>query len=313
MNSFDRAVLLFINSFAGRSPTIDNFVSLVAENMLLKGTVFVFLFWWLWFRRDPEQAKKREFILLGALAPFFAVLVARIAANAFPFRERPLRAPGVNLHLPYGMDSRVLEGWSSFPSDHAAFFFALSAVLFFVCRRAGIFAIAYSLLVVCLPRVYLGIHYPTDLIAGAAIGAGVGCITLCKTLREAVTRPALWYLDSNPSVFYGCLSVLTYILGTVCEPVPELIRFTFRVIAASLGRTGHPALVVFGKHSIEPLVVAIVAIGTITLISFISRKRVGSAAAGSEACSTITGEHQPDQLDVQSIEPRKSSGAVSSC
>src|SRR5512146_1179740 len=160
MNPFDRAILLFLNSFARRSPVVDNLIALFAGNMFLKGAVFVFLFWWLWFRDKAGQPKRREFLLLGTIAPLLAVLLARIVAHSFPFRERPLREPALLFHVPYGMNPATLLGWSSFPSDHAAFFFAISVVFLFVSRRAGLFAFAYSTLFICIPRVYLGIHYP---------------------------------------------------------------------------------------------------------------------------------------------------------
>jgi PAP2 superfamily len=196
-----------------------------------------------------------------------------------------------HFQLPYGMNSDVLEGWSSFPSDHAAFFFALSVVFFFICRRAGVFAIAYSALVVCLPRAYLGIHYPTDLIAGALLGIGVACLTRIAPLRQAVARPVLCYFEANPAVSYGSLSVLTFILGTVCEPVPELIRFAFKVMAAGLNRMGYPLQFGLGKQSmVEPLLVAVAACGTIAALTLLWRRiAAGESKDPEESDASQTG------------------------
>ena len=312
MNSFDRAILLFLNSFAGRSWTIDNLTCLMARNMLLKGAIFVFLFWWLWFRRKPDQAKDREFLLLGAIAPLFAVLIARIVAHALPFRERPLREAGLNFHLPYGMNSEALEGWSSFPSDHAAFFFALAVVFFLVCRRTGILAFAYSILVVCLPRAYLGIHHPTDLVAGAAIGTSVACLTLVAPMRQAVTRPVLRYFDHNPSLSYGCLSILTYVIGTVCEPAPELIRFVPKAIAACLARTGHPLHFHLGKQSVlESLAVVVAAVGTIAMLALLCRRFLVLMGKEPEMIGSNMGKRQQHQSLAASNERRGVSSARS--
>jgi hypothetical protein len=184
-----------------------------------------------------------------------------------------LREAGLNLHVPYGLNSGVLQGWSSFPSDHAAFFFALSVIFFFVCRRAGIFAFLYSVIVICLPRVYLGIHYPTDLLAGAMIGTGISCLALIAPLRMSATRPVLRYFDANPSVSYGCLSVLMYLIGTVCEPVPKLIHFAFGTVALCLARIGHPLHATFGTQSIvEPLIALTLAVAILAMLAVLCKR-----------------------------------------
>src|SRR5262249_43591336 len=74
----------------------------------------------------------------------------------------------------------------SFPSGHAATSFACAATLApFVSRRSGVClyvlaaAISYS-------RVYVGVHYPLDVLAGAALGLGVA--TALRRLREALRR-----------------------------------------------------------------------------------------------------------------------------
>lgn len=62
------------------------------------------------------------------------------------------------------------SGWS-FPSGHATFFFALAMTIWYVNRKWGI---AYFILVtaVCLARIYVGVHWPFDIIGGAIIGIG---------------------------------------------------------------------------------------------------------------------------------------------
>jgi hypothetical protein len=45
-------------------------------------------------------------------------------------------------------------------------------------RGAGILALSHTLLVVSLPRVYMGFHYPTDSLAGAVISVGLASGTL---------------------------------------------------------------------------------------------------------------------------------------
>jgi len=67
---------------------------------------------------------------------------------------------------------RVGKGGSfSLPSSHAANWFGLTMVLLVYYRRTAWAMLPLSLLV-CLSRVYNGVHYPGDVLAGAVLGAG---------------------------------------------------------------------------------------------------------------------------------------------
>ena len=58
----------------------------------------------------------------------------------------------------------------SFPSGHAAFFFAISTVVYFYNKKAGILFLIGAFLI-CLARVFVGVHWPSDVTAGAFVGA----------------------------------------------------------------------------------------------------------------------------------------------
>jgi len=69
---------------------------------------------------------------------------------------------------------------SSFPSGHAATSFACATVLSaYEPRLAPLWVVLAS--AVAFSRVYVGVHYPLDVICGAALGVGVGLAVLVAT------------------------------------------------------------------------------------------------------------------------------------
>ena len=92
-------------------------------------------------------------------------------------RERPCRQ---------FQDEHLLQQWCGgdygFPSNHAANGMALTVLTAFVFgRRAALGALALTLLV-GFSRVYVGVHFPGDVLGGFAFGAllGLGCGWLAK-------------------------------------------------------------------------------------------------------------------------------------
>lgn len=66
----------------------------------------------------------------------------------------------------------------SFPSGHTGIAFALASVIFFKCpRKIGVPALLLAALI-GFTRLYLGVHYPTDVIAGAAVGMLTGWVSV---------------------------------------------------------------------------------------------------------------------------------------
>lgn len=88
-------------------------------------------------------------------------------------RTRPCSAlPQETLHLILGCPSNP-----SFPSSHASNIFALTAVLTYRYRNLLIYMLIIAVLV-CLSRVYLGVHYPSDVIAGGICGILYGAMVI---------------------------------------------------------------------------------------------------------------------------------------
>jgi membrane-associated phospholipid phosphatase len=222
MNPFDSSIISFLNGFARHSVFFDTLVTMISGDDLLKGGFVVALIWGAWFRPGENQRENRRFLMWGILACLIAVVVARGLAHELPFRARPLANPALHFQTPYGRSEEDLINWSSFPSDPAAVFFAW--------RAAGIVALCYVLVMICLPRLYMGFHYPTDLLAGAAIGVAIASLGRLSSVRQAVGGIAERWLQRSPTSFYGCFFILTFQIATIFESTREIAHFFLRLI-----------------------------------------------------------------------------------
>lgn len=119
--------------------------------------------WWIASRRhDPGRVAAAGWAALAALLG----LAVNQAVGHLVQRPRPYAAhPGVSVLI-------GRTGDFSFPSDHLVVCAAVAAALFFVDRRLGVVT-AILAAGMALARVYVGAHYPGDVLGGALIGVAI--------------------------------------------------------------------------------------------------------------------------------------------
>jgi undecaprenyl-diphosphatase len=226
--TIDRGIVRSLNGYAGLSVTADLFLTVIVQFASVKLLPIVTGLVWLWFRHDGRGRDRAAVAqaLLGALA---ALIASRLIQNLSPHRPRPLHAEELGFVLPHGIPADILERWSSFPSDHAALACALVVGIWSASRPLAFACLSWSLLVIGLPRIYAGLHYPTDLVGGALVGAiaASACIPAVQQLRLR------WgdFVRRAPGLFYSAAFVLLFQIATMFDDVRKSIRGLGYVLA----------------------------------------------------------------------------------
>ena len=154
-----------INDFARSTGWLHGPATAYAKYGLLIFAGLLVLGWWV--ARD-RPARVMAAALLAPLSTVLAVAInqpiIRTVAETRPY----VAHPGALVLVSKTTDP-------SFPSDHAAMAGAVAVGLLFVSWRLGLVATACAL-ALAFVRVYVGAHYPHDVLAGLALGAGVAVL-----------------------------------------------------------------------------------------------------------------------------------------
>ncbi|MFF4019602.1 phosphatase PAP2 family protein [Streptomyces sp. NPDC001843] len=191
----DVDLLYDINGLAKDAPGwFDRVMEFVGEYGLLLAMVLVVVWcWWSVRRRagsGDEAAGSVAALVWAPLAAGIAVLV-NVPIRGFVERPRPFVDH-------QGLDVLVSgKNDYSFVSDHATLTMAVAVGLFVANRRFGLLGIGLALFEgFC--RVYMGVHYPTDVIGGFALGTAVAL--LLSPPAMALLTPVMRAVERSPRV-----------------------------------------------------------------------------------------------------------------
>jgi undecaprenyl-diphosphatase len=138
----------------------------------------------LWLLGRPGTVSRWRVASASALASAgLALLAAQVVSRAWE-RPRPIVAHPHDTHLFFVAPSPD----PSFPSDHASASFAIAFSVLFVSRRTGI-GFLVGACAISLARVLIGLHYPGDIAAGAAIGLAAAAF-----VHFVAMRPLRWVI-----------------------------------------------------------------------------------------------------------------------
>lgn len=175
----DTQLFLLLNSIAGQSPLLDSVLVFLASDLayVLIAVFFVFV-----ILSHYSKRQKWELLLVAGVSSVVARFGIAELIRFFYHRPRPF------VDLPAHQLLTSTE-WS-FPSGHATFFFALSTAVYLYNKKWGI-GLFVATVLMTVSRVAAGIHYPSDIIAGAAVGAGIAYAVFSLARRFLSTSSPL--------------------------------------------------------------------------------------------------------------------------
>jgi undecaprenyl-diphosphatase len=180
IGAIDQALFLFINVQLA-NPVTDFLMPIITSNMLLRigyGAAMVLLLW-------KGDARLRWLVLFSAVTLALTDQISAGLLKPMLGRLRPCHVlENINLLVGCG-------GGKAMPSAHAANAFG-QAILFSLLYSKVRWPLISFAAVVAISRVFVGVHYPADVLAGAMLGAmiAVAIVWLFNSVSSKLWKPA---------------------------------------------------------------------------------------------------------------------------
>ena len=183
MRPVDSSLLHAVNGFLFRHDAVEDpllFYVNASEALFVATLAVVFM-----AARGPRFADWRRAAVAAVASAGLGLLAAK-AITELVDRARPFVAEPHQVHL---FTAHAAD--PGFPSDHATAAFAIAVAILLRKRAWGWVALGFAA-VLAVGRVGLGVHYPSDVLAGAALGTAAALVFWSPPLRARIDRLADW-------------------------------------------------------------------------------------------------------------------------
>ena len=163
----DKDILFFINQTVSNS-LFDFIMPIITDEHNWTIPILTLITFLLFFNKGKGKIVLAIIIISLSINDYFCASILK----PYFARLRPSHEflEYINLLVPKG-------GKWSLPSNHASNIFALATIIGYFYSKTK-FSMYFLAILVCLSRVYVGVHYPFDVITGALIGYSISWIII---------------------------------------------------------------------------------------------------------------------------------------
>lgn len=171
MNAIDIQLFRGINNWANQFSGLDTVGTIIATYFPVFLAVFLIV---KWFQKRRDSAY-RIMLLISIISFIFSEIIAKLVGKLYEHVQ-----PFAALSNAHQLIEK--EVGNSFPSDHTVLIFSFVIVLFLYTKGKGRYFYLLAAITAGLSRIFVGVHYPSDVAAGAGIAIVVGscCYYLMK-------------------------------------------------------------------------------------------------------------------------------------
>ncbi|MMZ45981.1 Undecaprenyl-diphosphatase BcrC [compost metagenome] len=155
-SQFNIDAFRLINDLGKQYPYLNPVIVFLAEYMLYFLCLSIVVYWF------TRTNKNRMMVIQAVIAFILAEILGKIAGQFHSHYQPFAVLPHVNQLIEHDIDN-------SFPSDHTILFFSV-CISFWLVRKKGEWLWLMLPFCVAISRIWVGVHYPIDVITGALLG-----------------------------------------------------------------------------------------------------------------------------------------------
>ncbi|WP_242220897.1 undecaprenyl-diphosphatase [Bacillus cereus group sp. BfR-BA-01380] len=160
-------IFQWINDLAGRSSFLDRGMIFITNSVPYVVIAFMLF---LWFTANKEKRAEKQYTAMYIVFSCLLGLSINAILHLVYYHPRPFVAHHVHQLIPHPADS-------SFVSDHSVLVFSITCTLL-LRNDSWKYPVLVWAIIVGISRVFVGVHYPADVIGGALISYGASLLVM---------------------------------------------------------------------------------------------------------------------------------------